>query len=148
VSSRVKGGAKLRRTLKRFPDEATEEVKQVLETGIRIIQRDAARRVPVDTGNLKRALLSGQAVGKLDKGLKWEFGVRGKKLKKSIFYARFIEFGTKGFTGRDRRGRMLNIPPMPPRPFMQPAVNKYRRSLARRIDKAVDRAIDKVARGQ
>ena len=144
--SRVKGAGKLRRKLKRFPDEMTEGIKVELESGIRLIQRAAVRRVPVDTGDLKKLLSSGKAVGKKDKGLSWQFGLRTGKLRDEGFYGLFVEFGTKGFSGTDNRGRKLNIPAQPERPFMRPAFTKYRKALRRRIDKRVNEAVDKVAR--
>jgi len=144
--SQVKRAGKLRRKRKRFPDEVTEGIKAELEEGVKLIQREAVRRVPVDSGDLKKLLASGQAVGKRDKGLSWQFGLRTGKLKREGFYALFVEFGTKGFTGTDSRGRSLNIPPQPAQPFMRPAFNKYRRALRGRIDKRVEEALDRIAR--
>jgi len=144
--SKVKGGAKLRRKLKRFPEEATGELKEEIEDGARQLQAETVRRIPRDSGDLANALKSKSAVGKKDKGLKWEFGLRGKKLQRDFFYWRFVEYGTKGFSGTDRRGRQITIPPMRARPALRPALEKVRKGMRKRIDQAMDRALDKVRR--
>lgn len=142
--SQVQRAGKLRRKLRRFPEEMTDGLKDELQAGIKLIQRDATRRVPVDSGDLKRLLSSTKAVGKKEKGLSWQFGLRTGKLTKEGFYALFIEYGTKGFSGTTRGGRKVNIPPQQPQPFMRPALAKYRKQLRRRIDRKVDETIRKV----
>jgi HK97 gp10 family phage protein len=142
--SQVKNAGKLRRKLKRFPDEMTNGIKVELEEGIKLIQAEAVRRVPVDEGDLKKLLGSKAAVGKKDKGLAWQFGLRTGKLREQGFYALFVEYGTKGFNGTDARGRQISIPAQPERPFMRPAFAKYRKDLRKRIDKRVDEALRKV----
>lgn len=162
MASRIEGGAKFRRALKRMPIEARSEVTEALDQSIRIVQATAIALVPVMTGNLRRALASKGAIGKRDKGLRVEFGLRTKALQKKAFYAPFVEFGTKGYspgqvrtyklkgskTGMVHKKRMhKSVPARPARPFLRPALDTNIPTIRRLVNSALRRAIVKASRG-
>lgn len=160
MASRIVGGAKFRRALKRLPADCRDEVAEALDTSIKLVQQTAAALAPVDTGVLRAALLSRRAVGKRDKGLRVEFGLRTKALQRKAFYAPFVEYGTKGYTagswrtsGKDQLGRQKykrvrkQVAARPARPFMRPALDLNLPKVRRLVNGAVRSAIRRAGRG-
>lgn len=160
MASRIVGGAKFRRAMKRLPEDARSEITQALDQGIRMVQATAIALAPVRTGNLRKALASRQAIGKRDKGLRVEFGFRTKAIQRKAFYAPFIEYGTKGYnpgdrrsSGRDKRGRQQFkkvkrfVPARPARPFLRPALDLNLPAIRRIVNAAVRRAVARAGRG-
>lgn len=150
----VRGTGRLTRKLRALPERAQREVKAALHSGAIAVQRDAVAMVPVRTGNLKNLLARNGAIRLRKKGLQVVFGITGAKAGRDGFYARFVEYGTKGYTagqrrrsGTDSRGRVQtrkvkrNVPPRAARPFMRPAFYKNLPLIKRRLRIAVRRAL-------
>ncbi len=157
--SRVLGGARVRRALKRLPAEIRGDVAKALKLSVAAVQATAIRLAPVDTGNLREALADPRAIGIRDAGMRVEFGFRTKAIQRKAFYAPFVEFGTKGYqagdhrrSGTDRHGRQLYkrvrrfVPARPAQPFMRPALDMNLPTIRRLINHEVRRAVAR-ARG-
>ena len=155
-SFRVRGQQSLTRQLRKLPEAAQREVKEALREGAELVQRDAVAMVPVKTGNLRKILSSPRAVRIRKGGLQVVFGITGAKAGRDGFYARFVEFGTKGYSagqrrrsGADKGGKVKyqrmkrSVPARPARPFMRPAFFKNRLAIRERIRAAVRRALQR-----
>lgn len=126
-SRRITGANRLRRKLRRFPDEATDELRQTIWAFASEMQGDARARAPKDTGTLAANI---QARFSRD-GLEARVGVITKAAKRKAYYAGFVEFGTRN---------------MPARPWLVPALEQNRPKFRPQINSAVDRAVRRVAR--
>lgn len=135
---------KLRRLLK----ETESGLRPAMQDSMNKLQKEMQRRAPNDTGNLKETITA--YVSK--DGTKGEVGFRGKKGKRQAFYARFIEFGTKGHQvstykkqvlsdGSNTFGTKAYIPPLPARPFIDPSWQAMKPEIVNRITKAINEAI-------
>lgn len=158
--SRVVGGPKLRQKLKKAPETIRAGVAAAIEESIKDVQRRAVALAPVDTGNLRDTLASKQAIGIKDKGMRAEFGLRTKSIRKRAYYAHFVEFGTKGYKagdkrlsgktakGKDRYQRVsTDVPARPAQPFMRPAFEMARPGIRLRIRKALGDAAKRAEAG-
>lgn len=143
--SHVKGAKRLTRKLRRFDPEITEALRDELEWAIRQVQKTAVRNAPVRSGKAKRLLASPSAVGKKQKGLSWEFGLRTKRLARELFYIRFYEYGTKGGVIKSGPFAGRVIPPQPARPFLFEALQRNRTQIRERRKRAVDRVLKRIA---
>jgi len=126
----------LKAGIERELDERRDDVYKIINGMITDIHRDATMRLQQITNE-----------GRLAGGLQMDKPTKQRmygEVFNDVDYAPFVEFGTKGFTGTDKRGRQISIAPMPERPFMRPALSKYRKQLRRRIDRRVDEALDRV----
>lgn len=161
MASRIVGGPKTRRMLKRFPAEAKTEVVKALDEAIRLVQASAVAGAPSRSGTMRGALASPTALGRRDQGLRVEFGLRTKALRRKAFYAPFVEFGAKGWSRetkpanrRGRKGQLISrawpgrtIPTRSPRPFLGPALDRNLPRIRERVNAAVRTAILTVRRG-
>lgn len=161
--SRVTGTNALRRKLRRMPDEVVAALRTEVRRGLDEIEKDALGLVPVDEGDLAQSIevkvsrdgLTGivgpgaRAAEIVRRKTGSAFGVSSSKvnLRRStaeqlmqFFVGYWLEFGTKGSPEN-------NVPPLAPRPFMSPAYDVNRRAIVRRISKAVDRVLERVAKG-
>lgn len=146
--ARVIGRKALTRRLTRhLPEDIARELADTLLDGAKAIQAEAVTRAPVRTGNLRRQLLAKGAIKVLNKGLQVKFGIRGVKAARQAFYAGFLEFGTKGFSGIDRRGRRVSIPPMAARPFMRPAYDAQAPAIRGRVRASINKALRRAGKG-
>jgi len=129
-----------------------------------ILHKEMLRRVPKDTGNLAENITSKV----LRRGLRAEVGFRGKRAKRDGFYARFIEFGTKGYSGSNVTransalpggsqtvqrssenktdgsswfGKYPDIPRRPARPFIGPTWEAKKPEVTSRVVKAINDAV-------
>jgi len=169
--SRIKGVNRLRRTLRRAPDEISDGVVEVVRNGAEAVRLDAVTRVPVDEGDLRRSIdvkygrdgltavvgpgaSAAELAARKNKragGVRSAFGaarradVRLSKAKSEELFQYFkgvwIEFGTKGVPSR-------NIPPQPARPFMRPAMDVNRRYFTEESRRAIRRALDQLSTGR
>lgn len=123
-------------------------IKPAMQDAVNILTREMKGRVPVDTGDLKDNITGFVAKN----GMRGEVGLRGKKARSRGFYARFIEFGTKGSTVEAERAKVLsgaggtfgtraNIPARPARPFMQPTWDAKKPEVVSRVERAINKAI-------
>jgi len=133
---------KIRRIL-----QATEnDVPKAMQDSANLLHKEMVARAPKDTGNLQNNISSKV----LRKGLRAEVGFRGKKAKSRAFYARFIEFGTKGRKPRGRSnltdsadffGTEPDIPAMSARPFIAPTWDTKKPEVVSRVSKAINDAV-------
>jgi HK97 gp10 family phage protein len=139
--------------LRRILTATDNNVKAAMQDSANILEREMRQRVPKNTRNLAETISS-----KVSKnGLRAEVGFRGKKGRAKGFYARFIEFGTKGHeVSVDRKkvlsgagetfGTEADIPAMPARPFIGPTWEARKPEVQSRVAKAIQDAVDKARR--
>lgn len=155
----VEGGAKLRRLLRRIPDDITVELRREMSEAAELTEFEMLKRVPVKGGGLARSI--GKKPAK--DGLLWMVGpgARGKyAMKVGGWRAKFVEFGTRphslakgaslGFPKRRRKkqGQGAQHPGSAPNPFVRPAFLAAKRIFRPRINAALDRALKRAASGQ
>jgi len=135
--SGVTGGKELAARLRRAGDNARREVAKAVEEGAEKVLADQKRMVPVRTGKLKGSLEIRKGAGGLTAHIGPETdGISADALSGDFFYARFLEYGTKGYRAGDR-----DIPPRPAQPFIRPAGEMNRNEINRLITDAVRRVV-------
>jgi len=115
--------------LRRILLETDSGIRPAMQDAVNSLHKEVMSRVPRNTGNLEDNVTS--YVSK--NGLVGEVGLRGKKARSRAFYARFLEFGTKGQGGG----------PRPAQPFLEPAWDYEKQKVINRIGKVVSDAIKK-----
>lgn len=123
----VKGLPRLRRLLRRLPDDTKGELRETMQFVAGIILREMLRRVPRDKGvgaGELRILMSRD-------GLSAKVGIIGARSWKKAFHLIFAEYGTTT---------------TPARPFMWPAAEATRSKVVPLVRAAVDRALEKAAK--
>lgn len=155
-SIQIQGMKQLQHALDRLPKNVARKVsRRSVRRGAVIIQADAKRRVPVDTGALKRSIRVVESGRMSRKGIVL-FRVRTIR-KHGGYYANLVEFGTQPrvvalaklrdkATGRVRLIKNLNVGAMPAKPFMRPAFDTKKREAARAIEAELRRGIEEEAR--
>lgn len=93
--SRMSGDFKLRRMLRNIHATMDNELAPVMLESANRILSTMRQLVPRDTGAASAAL----KVFVSKSGLNAEIGIRGKRDTKRFFYLRFLEYGTKGYSG-------------------------------------------------
>lgn len=148
----IKGAQEIERILKQMPIKYERRIaKNALRAAARVIRNEAKRRVPVDTGNLKKSIsvvtLPGRipAVAVTNK--------RGKGEKNDGWYAHLVEFGTKPHsTAKGGRKAGLSAldarvhPGTPARPFLRPALDNKSAEAIQIIADATGKALARLAR--
>jgi HK97 gp10 family phage protein len=108
----VEGIEEIQKVLREIPEKDAKNLVRATVRGIASeVNKEAKKRVPVDTGNLKKSL---KVKAVRSPPFKPVFDVRaesGKSVKHDGFYWRFIEHGTGGDS------------PSPEQPFIRPAVD-------------------------
>lgn len=115
--------------LRRIIEMTDTDIKSAMQDAVNMLQKEVVMRVPRDTGNLEENITA--YVSK--NGMTGEVGLRGKKARSRAFYARFLEFGTKGQGGK----------PQPAQPFLHPAWHYSKPQIISRVGKAINSAIKK-----
>lgn len=92
--SRV-GDFKLRRVLRTLHKNVDNEVRPAMQVAADIVLQKQRELIPVDTGAGRDALTA--FVSK--SGLDAQIGIRGIRNAERFFYLRFVEYGTKGYSG-------------------------------------------------
>jgi len=158
--SRVLGDFKLRRTLRNIHKTMDNQLKPAMQQAADTVLADMKQLIPRDTGAAAGALEAFVAKSGLDA----QIGIRGKKKQREFYYLRFVEFGTKGTKGdkragnRNRRstnktdgqhffGKHPDIPALPARPFMGPAMDMNRDEVIAIIRGAIDATLKRAAEG-
>lgn len=126
--SKLVGASKLRRTLRRLPEEARGGIRSALAAGAARILQSAQQLVPVATG-LLRSLLR---VRVSRDGLGAQIGLIGKRANRKAFYGRFVEFGTRE---------------QPAQPFLTPAFEAERQRLLQDARKEIGKALERASDG-
>ncbi|VVM93747.1 hypothetical protein PS673_02924 [Pseudomonas fluorescens] len=93
--SRMSGDFKLRRTLRNIHSTMDNELVPAMQQSADRILTTMRQLVPKDTGAAASALKA--FISK--SGLDAQIGIRGKRDMRRFFYLRFIEYGTKGYSG-------------------------------------------------
>lgn len=93
--SRIRGDFKLRRTLRNIHKTMDNELRPTVQRCADRILGTMQQLIPKDTGAAAAALSA--FVSK--SGLDAQIGLRGKWDNQRFFYMRFIEYGTKGYSG-------------------------------------------------
>lgn len=126
----IKGQGKLRRTLAKLPEDIRKLVADALKQSAEDIFNDAQSLVPKNTGLLAKNM----HIKKGSRGLSYQIGYWKKgnirKWRKAGFRAKFIEFGVRGRAAQ---------------PFMAPAWRKNEQKALKRINDAVDLALEKAS---
>ncbi|QYX54367.1 HK97 gp10 family phage protein [Pseudomonas sp. S07E 245] len=102
--SRLRGDFNLRRTLRNIHTTMDNELRPTMQKCADRILGTMQQLIPKDTGAAAGALTA--FVSK--SGLDAEIGLRGKGINKQFFYMRFIEYGTKGYSGSMYRRADIN----------------------------------------
>ncbi len=103
--------------LKKVPKQANNILRATIHGVAGEVAKEAKKRVPVLTKNLKRSIKTKRRKGKPGKPISDVIVTRGKKEKNDGFYWRFVEFGTQGKN------------PQSAQPFMVPAFEKVSANL-------------------
>ncbi|MDD1150403.1 HK97 gp10 family phage protein [Pseudomonas sp. TNT2022 ID357] len=158
--SRMSGDFKLRRTLRNIHATMDNELVPVMQESANQILATMRQLVPRDTGAAAGALKA--FVSK--SGLDAQIGLRGKKDNRRFFYLKFLEYGTKGYSGgkrsgnRSRRdtnksdgasffGKYPDIPARPAHPWLRPAIDVNREFVLANVRAAVIRSLSKASKG-
>ena len=158
--SRISGDFKLRRTLRSIHATMDNELAPVMRDSAERILSTMKSLIPKDTGAAAAAL----TVFVSQSGLDAQIGIRGKKNKKRFFYMRFVEYGTKGYSGKKRSGgrnrrptnkadganffgRYPDIPARPAHPWLRPARDVNREYVIANIQAAIGRTLSKASKG-
>lgn len=159
--SRVLGDFKLRRTLRNIHKQVDNQLRPAVQQAANMVLEDMRRLIPRDTGAAWWALEAHVAKSGLDARV----GIRRKANQQRYFYIRFIEFGTKGYSGDKRAGnrnradtnktdgqnwfgKSPDIPARPARPFMGPALDMNRAEIIVIIRNAIDATLARAAEGR
>ncbi|MDD1977122.1 HK97-gp10 family putative phage morphogenesis protein [Pseudomonas tussilaginis] len=94
--SRMSGDFKLRRLLRNIHKNVDNELKPAMQKAADRVLQTMKDLVPKDTGDAAAALTAFVS----SSGLNAEVGLRGKLNNQRYFYLRFIEYGTKGYSGK------------------------------------------------
>lgn len=98
------------------PKHARNLIRSTVHGAAGELRNDVKKRVPSNTGNLKRSIKVKRRRGSPDKPVSEVRADHGPKAKHDGFYWRFVEHGTSG-------GR---FGPQPERPFLRPARDAFR----------------------
>ena len=153
MKTRLSGARRVRRLLKRLPDDVRTEMAGVLQQQGPIITAYARAAAPRRTGKLERAI----DWRVRPKSLSLRVGLLTKKVASDLFYARILEFGRKAKTvvakRRTRAGRIayrLRVKPIARDryDFLSGRARRFAiESLRPRLDKVWTRALANAAGG-
>ncbi|QLG90766.1 HK97 gp10 family phage protein [Pseudomonas yamanorum] len=158
--SRMSGDFKLRRTLRNIHKTMDNELAPVMLESANRILSTMRELIPKDTGAAAAAL----KVFVSKSGLDAQIGIRGKRDSNRFFYLKFVEYGTKGYTGNKRSGgrsrstknksdgatfygKYPDIPARPAHPWLRPAKDVNREYVLANIRAAIGRTLSKASKG-
>ncbi|MER2098311.1 HK97 gp10 family phage protein [Pseudomonas sp. SD17-1] len=158
--SKLLGDFKLRRTLRNINKTMDNELKPAMEQAAGRILATQQQLIPKDTGDAAAALRMYVSPSGLDA----QIGIRGKRDNRRFYYLRFIEYGTKGYTGGKRAGNRSkretnksdgthffgkhpNIPARPAHPWLRPSMDVNREYVLADIETAIRRTLRKASLG-
>lgn len=158
--SSIKGDFKLRRTLRNIHKSMDNQLKPAIQKAAEQVLETQRQLIPRDTGKSAEAL----QVFVSKSGLDAEIGIRGKRDNREFFYLKFVEYGTKGYTGnkrsggRNRRatnksdgttffGKYPDIPARPAHPWLRPSIDLNRDDIRVIIRKAIASTLERAAGG-
>lgn len=163
--SSLSGDFKLRKTLRNIHSTLDNELKPVMQQAADKILATMQELLP----RSDQPRSAGHAADALQafvskSGLDAEIGLRGKKNNRKFFYLKFLEYGTKGYSGtkrsdgRNRRptnksdggtffGKYPNIPARPAHPWLRPAFDVNKEFVLADIRAAVARTLKRASGG-
>lgn len=95
--SSVQGDFKLRGVLRRIGNQMESNLRPAMAQAANLVLETQLGLIPRDEGDAFEALQA--FVSK--SGLDAQIGIRGKRDNKKVFYARFVEYGTKAYIRGD-----------------------------------------------
>jgi len=141
LSVKVIGESQLLAKLRRLSDNvAGQALENAVVSGALLVQNEAKTKSPYLTGNLRRSIHIGGHSDKSELGNSTGDDIGGNKNTRdraevlvgtNVEYARRQEFG---FSGADSRGRIFN---QVPRPYLRPALDEKKQSVAKEIAAAL-----------
>lgn len=131
--------SKTRKLLRRLPDDLVEPVRAAFREGAAAILADAKAGAPKDSGQGAEAL--NLQVSR--DGLSAKVGLIGKRARRKGFYLAFHEYGTKGTS--QGFGKGIQLPPLPARPFLEPAFDAHSAEIAAKVKAGIARATNRAA---
>jgi HK97 gp10 family phage protein len=138
---KVHGLQELQQNLQRLKEEMPQEFEDELETTGRLIEAEAKRNAPVDTGKLRQSIFYERVV----RGGRVGFAVTA-----NVPYAYYIEFGTGakvdipdgwGDFAAQFKGRGIRQVNMPARPYLIPAYRNQVNELGKRLETRVKKKL-------
>lgn len=122
--------SKLRRTLRRFPEELRTDLRAAITDGAAEVKAEIAQRAPVDKGKLRAEVHSQVSRDGLSALIGYSQNRSGfkRRWKRGGFEALWQEFGAKHHAAQ---------------PFIQPAFRAKLHGILNRIDAAVNSTIKK-----
>lgn len=156
--SRIEGDFKLRKTLRNIHATMDNELRVAMQEAADLVLASQQELIPRDTGEAASALTA--FVSK--SGLDAQIGIRGKKNNKDLYYMRFVEHGTKGYSGdkragnRKRRdtnksnggtffGKYPDIPARAAHPWLRPSYDMNKEDIVRIIEGAISSTLARAA---
>lgn len=136
MSVQMRGFKELAEELEEIPRKLRPEVFKVISETASDIQRDAQRRVPVDTGDLRDSIKVKESEKDLNAVIWPDYPKSGRTIKKGskksqsaakVYYAYAVEYGTK--THREQ-------------PFLNPARDAAEEKFVERIDRILGGVVD------
>lgn len=94
--SSIRGDIRLRRTLRNIHKTMDNELTPAMRNAAERVLATQQQLMPKDTGAAAAAL----KIYVAPSGLDAQIGIRGKRDNQRFFYLRFIEYGTKGYSGK------------------------------------------------
>jgi len=125
---RSRGDYKLRGLLRRIGNQMESDLRPAMVKAANLVLATQQELIPRDTGNAENALEA--FVSK--SGLDAQIGIRGARKNRKIFYARFIEYGTKQY----QRGNGT-VAARPAHPWLRPSIDMNRDQIAMVIRRAI-----------
>jgi HK97 gp10 family phage protein len=126
--TRIDGYDELMKMFEDIPIAANAIIEKAAENGTKIAYDDAKRRVPVDTGALRDALVMKKEKSKKKSKSVWR--IKSKPLREGgVKYMLMVEFGTVKTQ---------------PKPFLRPALDENKLQIINEVNRTVVDAIDRV----
>ena len=107
--SKMRGDIRLRRTLRNIHKTMDNELTPAMRNAAERVLATQQQLMPKDTGAAAAAL----KIYVAPSGLDAQIGIRGKRDHRRFFYLRFIEYGTKGYSGKIYQSCLLYTSPSP-----------------------------------
>ena len=151
MGSKIKGLTDLNRKLALLPITQKKLVHKALRKNAEEVTAMQKRLVPVRATGRKRGALKRSIRFKFFDPLKMEMSA-GDQRKRGVFYARFVEFGTRpGKRGRKitvsgrKRKQLRTHPGTRAQPFFFPAYRSLRKRVRSRLTRSITKAAREVA---